>query len=615
MKKAILLLMMVSIYSSFCFAQSKIEGPPELGDTYKIKLYKDKCTDGKCKDGGTGTLRFKTYGTIKEFTGTFGEDGTFANGLLTFLDGNTYQGSFKLLQPDNKYAKPSVMYDSGTYIKKGSFTYTAKFLNNIPEGNTVIQYDDGAKYVGSLHNGFFDGYGKMNYKGGLIYEGEWKQGYRHGKGIFKDSNHPQYFFSGIFKDNYPNGIGITVTNDSPDTLSGNFVSGYKHGFIKKTSPNGTVVWQKYKVDTLEYDHLTKIDSGYCVNGNCKTGKGKMFRSDGVLFEGDIKNGMADGMGTFTFKDGTHTGEAKNNKRNGVGKTVWSDGHFYVGNYKDDIRSGEGTMQFSENEYYKGHFENGRYNGLGKFHFKDGSTYEGNYTNDTLTGNGTYLWNSGSSIGAKYTGNFKDGKLDGKGVYYFANGNVFDGVFAAGQLYGAGTLTKSNGEKYTSDFWLGQTFVKGKKINGQTEIEGEYNNDQFFTLAEATANEEKQAELKKLANEVVGIAKKRANLARDQWVQAIEWDCLTTRKYYIYCEAQTKYHQYPFAGHVMMQVIAPDNTVAWQGDAGDYWTPRMNGKYIFLLKFYQDKILGDQPDHTNYVSGMQVIWTMESKLVL
>ncbi|MBS1756895.1 MAG: hypothetical protein JSU03_06415 [Bacteroidetes bacterium] len=619
MKKKILLkLFFVLITTTTALAQWNVGSPQPVGNSYDIKLYKKKCTDGSCKNGETGTLKFQSYGNLQEFTGTFGPENTFVNGLLTYNSGVTYKGSFRVVAPEDKgkYSYYTVFFDSGTYTKPGSIAYTAKFINNLPQGYSDVQYNDGTHYTGTLKDGFFDGTGKIIYNNGLIYDGGWQKGHRVGKGSFMSTKDPSYFFMGEFNNDYPNGQGKLVTKDSPDTFYGNFSNGHKEGFFKKVSPANMITWLKYKNDSIVNNNLVKIKGGYCLSGNCNNGKGKMYREDGVLYEGDMKNGIADGTGTFTYSDGSYTGPVHNNIRNGIGKFTWLDGHYYQGDFKEDAITGEGTLHISEKNYYTGHFENGKYNGHGKYYFADGAIYEGNFIDDIINGFGTYIWTEGDFKGAKYVGNFKNSKYDGKGTYYFPNGKIFDGNFKDGVINGSGTFTDINGDKYISENWIGLTFEVGKKVSqNNVEIEGEYVNNTFLTKEEQAAIAKQNEEKKKRSYEVVMHSTKNANLARDYWVELTKWECDPSRKYYITISPNTKYHATPFGGHYTMQVVAPDNSLVFEAEAGTYWAPRVAGTYIFQVKFYQDKIIGDygpNDPHTNYVSGLNVKWALMSK---
>lgn len=108
------------------------------------------------------------------------------------------------------------------------------------------------------------------------------------------------------------------------------------------------------------------------------------------------------------------------------------------------------------------------------------------------------------------------------------------------------------------------------------------------------------------------AKKKLNLSRGSWSTAIQWSCIPEQTYYFWVTPQTKYKQMPFAGHLTLQIVAPDNTVAFEGDVGIKWTPKRAGNYTFLFLFYQDKIYGDQASTTSYVSGLQIAWELYSQ---
>lgn len=240
----------------------------------------------------------------------------------------------------------------------------------------------------------------------------------------------------------------------------------------------------------------------------------------------------------------------------------------------------------------------------------------------------------------YKGEFKNGLIDGEGIQR-KDSYIYIGHFKKGLKNGYMTrfdakrvdgnfVPDSSGSvafaNYTSEFGYKSIIVKPDgSTENQSRHEGHYNKnfDPFQTIKDKWINEQvtayQAARAGKFAAlppappkiETMVLAVKTANTARDQWIQAIQWDCLTDRKYWIDVEAQTKYHAMPFAGHITIQVVAPDNTVAFEAEAGTYWTPRTAGKYTFLIKFYQDKILGTGAAD-NYVSGLRIEWSLKSR---
>ena len=75
------------------------------------------------------------------------------------------------------------------------------------------------------------------------------------------------------------------------------------------------------------------------------------------YEGEIKNGLPNGQGTYSFPNGDkYVGEWKDGKKNGLGTLTWSKGNKYVGEYKDDNRW-NGTI-YDKNENIIGTVVNG-----------------------------------------------------------------------------------------------------------------------------------------------------------------------------------------------------------------------------------------------------------------
>jgi hypothetical protein len=71
-----------------------------------------------------------------------------------------------------------------------------------------------------------------------------------------------------------------------------------------------------------------------ISGDAENGYGVYIRS-GSKYEGELKDGMKDGYGTFTWADGTkYIGEFKGNKQNGQGTYTTADGTVYKGIWKN-----------------------------------------------------------------------------------------------------------------------------------------------------------------------------------------------------------------------------------------------------------------------------------------
>ena len=145
----------------------------------------------------------------------------------------------------------------------------------------------------------------------------------------------------------------------------------------------------------------------CNNQGCKLLD--PYYSDGVTmkWEGACVNGKANGYGKLTkYKDGeyesTYEGEFKNGIREGIGKFSHKDGTVREGVFINGQMTGRGTMHSEDGQRYEGEFINYRIHGNGIAYFPNGSKFEGFFVS------GNY-----------YTGKFTnyDGKLTYIQEYY------------------------------------------------------------------------------------------------------------------------------------------------------------------------------------------------------
>lgn len=72
-----------------------------------------------------------------------------------------------------------------------------------------------------------------------------------------------------------------------------------------------------------------------------------YPKSGDTYEGEFKNGMKHGQGTYTYRNAaTYVGEFKNDMRNGQGTFEFFDGDKYEGEWKNDKRHGQGTWTYA-----------------------------------------------------------------------------------------------------------------------------------------------------------------------------------------------------------------------------------------------------------------------------
>lgn len=107
-------------------------------------------------------------------------------------------------------------------------------------------------------------------------------------------------------------------------------------------------------------------NGTISNDQTKDGHGRITNENGT-YEGDIKNGIFHGQGTFALKDGTwiYKGSFEDGHMSGSGTEYWPKekrkyyAGFLEGNYKDGERNGVGTWYYNDHTYRKCKFRNGK----------------------------------------------------------------------------------------------------------------------------------------------------------------------------------------------------------------------------------------------------------------
>ena len=159
----------------------------------------------------------------------------------------------------------------------------------------VCQLKEG-EYTGEVVDGLLQGYGEMKFNNYDTYEGDWEAGKMHGFG--------KYNFWDRKKDRY-------VAH-----YEGWFSHGVREGKGKMVYSNRDVY------------------QGYWQN-NMRTGNGVCWFADGSIFHGIWK---FDKMvrGVYRKKDGLlYDGELKDGKFNGYGKLYWPSGKWFEGLFVDN----------------------------------------------------------------------------------------------------------------------------------------------------------------------------------------------------------------------------------------------------------------------------------------
>uniref|UniRef100_A0A674KBQ8 MORN repeat containing 1 n=1 Tax=Terrapene triunguis TaxID=2587831 RepID=A0A674KBQ8_9SAUR len=183
------------------------------------------------------------------------------------------------------------------------------------------------------------GYGLYVYPNSFFqYEGEWKQGRKHGHGklLFKDGS----YYEGEFVDGEIMGNGLRYWASTGNTYSGQFVSGELHGH-----------------GVIQYKDGGKYEGEFSYG--MRAGHGLLVDKDGQTYQGTFHNNKKHGGGKMTFKNGDkYEGDWILDQRQGHGVLHCADGTIYEGQWRNDVFNGQGTEIHCSGVIYDGLWING-----------------------------------------------------------------------------------------------------------------------------------------------------------------------------------------------------------------------------------------------------------------
>lgn len=157
-------------------------------------------------------------------------------------------------------------------------------------------------YEGSFVDGVREGFGKLTYEDGSVYEGE-------------------------FANNQPSGNNELLLFADGRRYQGTFIDGQMQGYGTLEWPNGDVY-----VGTFNANAITGTGTFYWQNGN-------------VSYKGTVEDGKRHGLGVMIWPDGRrYDGAFRQNERHGFGIYWNSDGSSYRGFFESNQRHGDGVFE-------------------------------------------------------------------------------------------------------------------------------------------------------------------------------------------------------------------------------------------------------------------------------
>lgn len=224
----------------------------------------------------------------------------------------------------------------------------------------------------------------IEYSNGCQYYGEWNQvnNQKHGRGILKWPDCPTYY--GQFRMDKANGKGRLVFRQGEE-YEGDWCDNRANGLglYKNKDVKYEGKWKDDRQDGIGTETWT---DGTCYTGEFKngqkTGTGKFRYVDGSTYSGTFLNNKLHGKGLYIWADKReYKGEWKYNKIEGEGVFKWPDGRKYIGHYKNDKKDGYGIFEWPDGKKYKGYWKNGKQQGDGEFYNpKDRTWQKGRWKN-------------------------------------------------------------------------------------------------------------------------------------------------------------------------------------------------------------------------------------------
>ncbi|KAH3732077.1 MORN motif precursor [Pelomyxa schiedti] len=239
-------------------------------------------------------------------------------------------------------------------------------------------------YRGRLVDGLPDGNGSYTFPDGATYDGEWRRGARHGRGVYQR----------------PAGPGAGVGGAGVVRCDGEWRDDVRDGWNVCRNPDGG--W----FEGLWRGH--------------RWARGAWHDPNGV----DVLDG------SWAWSDADRA-----NKMQGWGvhrRAAVSGGHS-----PDGASYGIGAQTV-----YEGEWDGDRWHGVGTWRSPSGDIYDGQFDHGKRSGTGRILFgDNGEEGGGSYVGGWKDDAFHGRGVRLWANGTRYEGDWDMGSVV-LGTVENS-----------------------------------------------------------------------------------------------------------------------------------------------------------------------------
>ena len=211
-------------------------------------------------------------------------------------------------------------------------------------GKGTYTYISGASYEGEFEDGYMCGYGVFHYKNGSVYEGYFRDDKRHGEGKLVFSEVDIYHsLDDITADELKTGeLKDKEPPKKPNVYEGNWREGLMHGKGVYTFSTGAVYDGDFRFGIMHGRGKCKLTYGDYYEGQYKDGKehgiGVYRYANGSVYEG--KHYMT--MCAIYVENELIVGEFKDGLMHGRGIFKYTNGDIYEGEFQGDVRHGPGV---------------------------------------------------------------------------------------------------------------------------------------------------------------------------------------------------------------------------------------------------------------------------------
>jgi hypothetical protein len=228
-------------------------------------------------------------------------------------------------------------------------TYEGESVHRVPPNVRTVYISEDAPGVTRIPHGR----GRATFMNGHIYEGDFRYGVPHGSGI------------------------LTYTTDTyaergqerfvKEAYEGDFRDGWSHGWGSLTYLDGTKYYGYFRFGNRSGEGQVINSDGTVFNGEFITGhplagKGRLYYPNGVMIDGEIKDGKAHGRATVIH--------ANKLRQKGV--------------FENGLLQGFADVVFPDKRHVQGYHKNGRLHGRGQYMNTDGSDFIGDFHEGMIT---------------------------------------------------------------------------------------------------------------------------------------------------------------------------------------------------------------------------------------